>query len=151
LSIQDILFCNLLQKVLSNEKRKRKILICEVHATGLISAINPDFGPFNNYGPEARLILSVHIPNQRLISILRCIKTYLPKPYLLIPFTSDPSPPSSLSNSSSDPYHTSCTMPPPPRLPPPMARASSPPRALRLPLPLAAPDAEIEEKRRLLP
>jgi hypothetical protein len=38
--------------VLSNEKRKRKILICEVHATGLIWAINPDFGPFNNYGPE---------------------------------------------------------------------------------------------------
>jgi hypothetical protein len=39
--------------VLSNEKIKRKILICEVHATGLISAINPYFCPFNNYGPEA--------------------------------------------------------------------------------------------------
>jgi hypothetical protein len=65
--------------VLSNQKRKRKILICEIHARGVIWAINPDFGPFNNYGPEARLILSVHIPNQRLISILRCIKNLPPK------------------------------------------------------------------------
>jgi hypothetical protein len=39
--------------------KKEKILICEVHATGLIWAINPDFGPFNNYDPEARLILGI--------------------------------------------------------------------------------------------
>jgi hypothetical protein len=44
--------------VLSNEKRKQKILICEVHATGLILAINPDFCPFNNYGPERHINFS---------------------------------------------------------------------------------------------
>jgi hypothetical protein len=40
------------------KKENEKILIREVPATGLISAINPDFGPFNNYGPERHINFS---------------------------------------------------------------------------------------------